>query len=137
MKAGLSLKEKERRVSIRILVVDDYPMNRDLLKRILTEPDFSVDEAKDGLEALQKLSQENFDVLLLDVMMPGMDGIEVHRHLREDLGKVDLPVFFITALDPEETINANLGAKTDYIRKPFNKADIRERVKRVAQANGN
>ena len=120
-------------MSIQVLVVDDYPMNRDLLKRILAEPEFSVVDAEDGLEALQLLSQHNFDVVLLDVMMPGMDGIEVCRHLREDMGKESLPVFFITALDPDETINANLGPKTDYIRKPFNKAEVRERVKKAAQ----
>ena len=121
-------------MSIQVLVVDDYPMNRDLLKRILAEPEFSVIDAEDGLEALQLLSQHSFDVVLLDVMMPGMDGIEVCRHLREDMGKQALPVFFITALDPDETINANLGPKTDYIRKPFNKAEVRERVKLAAQA---
>ena len=119
-------------MSIRVLVVDDYPMNRDLLKRILANPDFQVVDAQDGMEALQVLSQQEFDVVLLDVMMPGMDGIEVCRHLREDLGKEDIPVFFITALDPDDTINANLGPKTDYIRKPFNKNEIREKIKQAA-----
>ena len=119
-------------MSIRVLVVDDYPMNRDLLKRILVNPDFQVVDAQDGMEALQVLSQQEFDVVLLDVMMPGMDGIEVCRHLREDLGRKDIPVFFITALDPDETINANLGPKTDYIRKPFNKNEIREKIKQAA-----
>lgn len=123
-------------MSIRVLVVDDYPMNRDLLKRILQEPDFDVSEAADGVEALQMLSGQPFDVVLLDVMMPGMDGIEVCRHLREDLGVSDLPVFFITALDPDETIHANLGPKTDYIRKPFSKAEIRDKVIQVANSAG-
>jgi len=123
-------------VSIKVLVVDDYPMNRDLLKRILAEPEFLVADAQDGLEALQLLSQQTFDVVLLDVMMPGMDGIEVCRHLREDLGNESLPVFFITALDPDETINANLNSVTDYIRKPFNKAEVRDKVKRAVLGGG-
>ena len=123
-------------MSIKVLVVDDYPMNRDLLKRILAEPEFLVADAQDGLEALQLLSQQTFDVVLLDVMMPGMDGIEVCRHLREDLGNESLPVFFITALDPDETINANLNSVTDYIRKPFNKAEVRDKVKRAVLGGG-
>ncbi len=120
-------------MSIKVLVVDDYPMNRDLLKRILAEPEFEVVDAQDGLEALQLLSEQAFDVVLLDVMMPAMDGIEVCRHLREDLGNSTLPVFFITALDPDEVINANLNAVTNYIRKPFNKTEVRETVRKAAR----
>ena len=119
---------------INVLIVDDYPMNRDLLRRMLPDAEFSVVEAQDGLEALQLLSVKQFDVVLLDVMMPGMDGIEVCRHLRDDLNQKELPVFFITALDTDESINALLDDYTSYFRKPFNKAEIREKLKRVVES---
>ena len=116
-------------MTIRVLVVDDYPMNRELIRRCLPESEFSVTEAKDGVEALQFLSQQSFDAVLLDVMMPGMDGIEVCRHLREDLGNLELPIFLITALDPDESINEVLGENTGYIRKPFNKVKLQEQIR--------
>jgi CheY-like chemotaxis protein len=103
-----------------ILVVDDNPLNQDLLSRRLERDGFQTTLARDGKEALQCVHSAAFDLVLLDLMMPEMNGIEVLRAIRTSYSMADLPVIVLTAKDQgEDMVTAlNLGAN-DYITKPF------------------
>ncbi|TVR23948.1 MAG: hybrid sensor histidine kinase/response regulator [Anaerolineaceae bacterium] len=102
----------------RILIVDDEPHNRHLLGRLFANY-ADISEVTDGAEALEKLANESFDIVLLDVMMPGVNGIEVLRQIRCDERLEDLPVILITAMNQSQDIATGLrhGAN-DYITKP-------------------
>lgn len=103
----------------RLLVVDDEAFNRQLLSRILS-PYYEVVQAGNGRQTLELLAQESFDLILLDVMMPGMTGIEVVEHIRGNSDWKDIPIILISALDHNENIieGLQIGAN-DYIAKPF------------------
>jgi CheY-like chemotaxis protein/tRNA A-37 threonylcarbamoyl transferase component Bud32 len=104
-----------------LLLVDDEEFNRDMLSRRLSRLGYRITEAKDGQEALDFIGKQAFDLVLLDVMMPGMDGLEVLTHIRESHSLVDLPVIMATARDQGGDIVAalQLGAN-DYVTKPLN-----------------
>jgi CheY-like chemotaxis protein len=106
--------------SAAILVVDDNPLNQDLLSRRLERDGFQVALARDGKEALHCVYSAAFDLILLDLMMPEMNGIEVLRAIRTSYSMAALPVIVLTAKDQgEDMVTAlNLGAN-DYITKPF------------------
>lgn len=103
----------------RILVVDDTFDNRSVLRRRLVKRDFTVVEAEDGSQALDLIASQSFDLVLLDVMMPGMSGLEVLTHIRRDLTSQQLPVIMVTAKSfSEDVVEAlQLGAD-DYVTKP-------------------
>lgn len=103
----------------RLLVVDDEVFNRQLLSRILT-PNYNVVQAGNGRETLELLALQSFDLILLDVMMPGMTGLEVVGYIRENPEWQDIPIILISALDQNENIveGLHIGAN-DYIPKPF------------------
>jgi DNA-binding response OmpR family regulator len=113
----------------RLLIVDDIEDNLFLLEAILTEEGYEVDSAKNGKEALAKIEASPPDLVLLDAMMPGMDGYEVTRRIRENKKIPFLPVILITAYE-----NANipqgldLGAN-DFIRKPIDYEELMARIK--------
>lgn len=102
----------------RVLVVDDDPYTRDILNRFLSERAFDVHTAKDGEAALSALPEVEPDVVLLDIRMPGIDGIEVLRRIIED--EVDVGVIMISGAADEEVARGTLktGA-ADFIYKPF------------------
>lgn len=112
----------------KILVVDDTEVNISILAEFLG-PEYDIDTAAGGLQALQRVAAAPPDLILLDVMMPGMDGFEVCRRLKSDDQTADIPIIFITALDDvaAETRGLALGA-IDFITKPFNPAVVRARV---------
>lgn len=113
-----------------ILVVDDVAENRDLLKRRLSRLGFShIDEAADGNEALAAIGQTPYDLVLLDIMMPELDGFGVLDKLRADGRINDLPVIVVSALNEIEPVVRciELGAD-DFIFKPFNPTLLRARV---------
>ena len=85
----------------KILVVDDTPLNVKLLADRLSAGGYDIATASSGEEALEKVAQWQPDIVLLDVIMPGMNGYEVCRKIRDDIGNRILPVVMITALDPE------------------------------------
>jgi CheY-like chemotaxis protein len=85
-------------------VVDDNELNRDMLTRRLGSRGYSVTAANDGEEALRLLAGRAFDVVLLDVMMPGITGIEVLRRIRATASESDLPVIMVTARDATENV---------------------------------
>ncbi|WP_421901803.1 hybrid sensor histidine kinase/response regulator [Maridesulfovibrio sp.] len=112
-----------------ILVVDDTEENIDILLETLDE-DYDVSVALNGIDALEVIEEEKPDLILLDIMMPEMDGYEVCQRLKEDAATRDIPVIFITALTEagNETKGLELGA-IDYITKPFNPSIVKARVK--------
>ena len=113
-------------MNYKILVADDEAEIRSLLKLYLENEGYSVVEALDGLEAMEKLKSDKPDLCVLDIMMPGMDGYQVLRKLREDS---NIPVIILSAkdADSEKILGLNLGAD-DYIAKPFNALEAVARI---------
>jgi adenylate cyclase len=112
-----------------VLVVDDDPINRALLAKTLERDGHRVTTAEDGQEGWELLQREPFDVVLLDVLMPKMDGRDVLEHIEEDAQLRHLPVIMVSALDELETVVRciELGA-LDYLPKPFNPVLLRARI---------
>ncbi|MBE7530797.1 MAG: response regulator [Chloroflexi bacterium] len=119
-----------------VLVVDDEPMARTLLRLMLIRAGFNVTEAEDGFDALDKVRKNRPDVILLDVMMPGMDGFAVCERLRNDLDTATLPIIMLSAKTDLGSINRGLrvGA-TVYLTKPISPEDLTRHV-REALENG-
>ena len=113
----------------KILIVDDNPANIETLNETL-ENEFDIYFATNGNDALQKVQLLEPDLILLDIMMPGMDGFEVCRKLKENEQFRDIPVIFITALDqPEDESKGLVLGAVDYVTKPFNPDLVRLRVR--------
>jgi two-component system, OmpR family, phosphate regulon response regulator PhoB len=114
---------------LRILVVDDDEPTRTLLRRLLTTEGYAVDEARDGATALEKLAAVGPDLVLLDVMMPDQDGLDVLQGLRRTS---DVPVILVTAKDDEadRVLGFRFGAD-DYVAKPFSSAELAARIAAV------
>jgi class 3 adenylate cyclase len=113
----------------RVLLVDDNEMNRDMLSRRLGGRGFPVATAGDGSLALRLLDEEPFDIVLLDVMMPGLSGLDVLQRIRERWPESDLPVIMVTARDAAEDVVAALRAgANDYVTKPLDFAVVLARV---------
>lgn len=114
----------------RILIVDDEPFNLDLLEQELMEYDYVIERAADGVEALEKTSAFKPDVILLDFMMPRMNGLEVVKQLREDEAHKGIPVILLTAKATQEDKVAGLDAGADdYVTKPFDAVELLARVR--------
>lgn len=114
-----------------ILAVDDEPINLDLLEAILTSEGFYVEKAISGEEALEKIKTIQPDLILLDIMMPGIDGYEVCKRIRADTSLPYIPIIFVTAKhkDPQDLIHGlDLGGN-DYIGKPFNTTELMSRIR--------
>lgn len=108
-----------------VMVVDDEPMTRTLLQLMLAPADCEVDEAEDGLEALEKIKDKLPDVMILDVMMPNMDGITLCRVLRDDARTADLPIILLSAKTNAEAIQEGLLAGANkYLTKPVSRHDL-------------
>lgn len=113
----------------RLLVVDDNEMNREMLSRRLVRNGFEVDIAADGYQALEMVDRERFDLILLDIMMPGISGIEVLETIRRKFSAPDLPIIMATAkTHSDDMVNAlSLGAN-DYITKPIDFSGLLARI---------
>ena len=113
-----------------ILIVDDTPTNLDVISETLSDAGFTVAIATSGEVALQRLERRLPDLILLDVMMPGIDGFETCQRLKSNPKTEDIPVIFMTALsDTDSKVQAlELGA-VDYITKPFQEKEVLARVK--------
>ncbi|WP_041082894.1 response regulator [Thermotoga profunda] len=118
----------------RVLVVDDSEVLRKIVSFNLTREGYSVDEAKDGKEALEKLQQIKPDLVILDIMMPYIDGFEVLKRMRKDPELAHIPVIMLTAKggedDPKTALE--LGAN-GFLTKPFSPIKLLEEVRRVIQ----
>ena len=119
----------------RLLIVDDMPDNRLILDALLSE-DYDLLEAANGEEALALLDRHAVDLILLDIVMPGIDGFEVCRRIKATPRLADVPVLFITSLDSsaDEAKGLALGA-VDFIYKPFSEAVVLARVRIHLQLN--
>lgn len=114
----------------KILVVDDIIKNIQLLGSVLGKAGYAVSYATEGGKALEMVSLERYDLILLDVMMPVMDGFEICRRLKQSGATAEIPILFLTAKSEQSDIVRGLeeGA-VDYLTKPFNTAELLARVK--------
>jgi PleD family two-component response regulator len=120
----------------RILVVDDEPHIRQILKFTLEKAEYQVFTAVDGKEALEKMVETLPNLVLLDVMMPKMDGFEVCRKMREDFVLSQIPVIMLTAKgDLNEKIRGLDGGANDYLVKPYSNEELLLRVRNVLEWN--
>ena len=113
----------------KLLVVDDNEMNRDMLSRRLSRLGHTVVTAEDGHQALDLIEQQEFDMILLDIMMPGLSGLEVLKILRQTYSTAELPVIMVTAKGESEDVvsSLKLGAN-DYVIKPLDFPVVLARV---------
>ena len=113
----------------RILLVDDEPLILKGLKYSLEQDGYQTDSAMDGEEALKKFFSGEFDLILLDVMLPGLDGIEVCQRIRE---RSNVPIIMLTAKgeDMDKILGLEYGAD-DYMTKPFNILEVKARIKSI------
>jgi two-component system cell cycle sensor histidine kinase/response regulator CckA len=119
-----------------LLIVDDNAANRETLVELLEGRNYQLVEAGDGPAALRLAATSPPDLVLLDVMMPGMDGYEVCRRLRADASLAEVPIILLTALDDQASRLAGIEAGADdFISKPFNRAELRARVQTITRLN--
>ena len=119
-----------------ILIVDDEPRGRELLGDLLTPQGYQLHFAASGPEALAAAAAHPPDLILLDVMMPGLDGFEVCRRLRADERLREVPVVMLTALDDRASRLAGLAAGADsFLTKPFDHVELRTRVATITKLN--
>ena len=116
----------------RILLVDDEPLIVKGLKFALESDGYETDSAGDGEQALEKIKNGNFDLILLDVMLPKMSGIEVCQAVRE---KSDVPIIMLTAKGEDKILGLEYGAD-DYMTKPFNILEVKARIKTILRRAG-
>ncbi|MCU0676284.1 MAG: response regulator, partial [Myxococcota bacterium] len=104
----------------RLLVVDDNEDNRDMLARRLRKRGFEVDVAEDGRSALARIAQGPYDLVVLDVMMPDMSGLDVLTAIRATRSRVELPVLMATAkTESQDVVDALERGANDYVTKPL------------------
>jgi len=116
--------------SVRILVVDDQQANVQVLGGMLGQLGFEIVPVTSGEQALQRLAARPADLILLDALMPGMDGFEVCRKIREQPALAEIPIIFLSAADDKAFIVRALEAgAVDYVTKPFNQTELISRVR--------
>jgi adenylate cyclase len=120
-------------MNARVLVVDDQPANIRLLEAILAPRGYDVRTAASGKEALTAIDGDDLDLVLLDIVMPGMDGYEVCREIRERPATAYLPVVMVTASGEEEKVKALEAGADDFLTKPINKNELLARVASLAR----
>lgn len=120
---------KDNEQSSKVLIVDDVQLNLDLMKEILSEQGYMIATAKNGKSAIAKAKAHKFDLILLDIVLPDIDGFEVCSHLKSNPQTQDIPIIFLTAKKEKDSIikGFQLGA-VDYIPKPFSKEELVARV---------
>ncbi len=119
-----------------VLIVDDNLMGREALESLLYGQGYTLAFAADGPEALRQAAALTPDIILLDVMMPGMDGFEVCTHLRADPHLAEVPVVMVTALnDTAVRLRGLAVGADDFISKPFNRVELRARIKTITRLN--
>ncbi len=115
--------------SARLLAVDDDALNRDMLMRRLDKLGYEVSEAATGREALAKLKDGNFDLVLLDIIMPDLDGFQTLEFIKADPRLKHIPVIMLTALDDvDSTVRCIEAGAEDYVPKPFSPVILRARI---------
>ncbi|WP_454685888.1 PleD family two-component system response regulator [Agrobacterium leguminum] len=121
-------------MTARVLVVDDIPANVKLLEARLLAEYFDVVTAEDGFKALAICDEEQVDIILLDIMMPGMDGFEVCERLKANPNTAHIPVVMVTALDqPSDRVRGLKAGADDFLTKPVNDLQLIARVKSLVR----
>ncbi len=122
-------------MAIRILLVDDEPLIIKGLRFSLQQEGYEIDQAVDGEEALEKILREPYDLVLLDVMLPKLSGIEVCQRARGE--NCDVPIIMLTAKgeDMDKILGLEYGAD-DYMTKPFNILEVKARIKSILRRAG-
>jgi two-component system cell cycle response regulator len=121
-------------LTARVLIVDDIPTNVRLLEARLTAEYFDVTTASSGKRALEIVNEQQIDIVLLDVMMPEMDGFEVCQHLKADARTAHIPVVMITALDqPSDRVKGLRAGADDFLTKPVDDVQLMARVKSLVR----
>lgn len=119
-----------------ILIVDDEPSNRETLVSILEADGYELSIAENGPQAIEKANQLDPDVILLDVMMPGMDGFEVCKSIRKETKLAEVPILFLTALNDRQSLLTGLSSGADdFITKPFDRYELRAKLKSITRLN--
>lgn len=119
-----------------ILIVDDDAIGREVLEDLLAHPTYAIVSAANGYDALKQAAQQHLDLILLDVMMPGMDGFETCRRLRDNPQTALVPVIMITALDDRESRLRGIDAGADeFLTKPYDSFELRARVRTTLRIN--
>jgi len=115
----------------KILLIDDEPEVIETVKFLLNLKNFDVVDARDGVEGLAKAREEKPDLILLDIMLPSMNGYEVCANLKRDPETSDIPVLFLTARDDTDSVmRAHRAGADDYIVKPFSTTILFNKIKR-------
>ena len=115
--------------SATILAIDDEPINLVLLERILASSGFTVKTAPDGISGLELVDQLKPEIILLDIMMPKMDGFETAKNIREKYNRLQLPIIFLTAKEQiEDVVRGFTVGGNDYMVKPFIKEELVARI---------
>jgi putative two-component system response regulator len=123
-------------MSSTVLIVDDEYSGRQTLESILEGEGYTIEMAENGREALEKAKILLPDVILLDVMMPGMTGFEVCQHVRNDPLLAEIPIIILTALDDRESMLTALKAGADdFISKPYDRFELRARLLGITRLN--
>ncbi len=113
-----------------ILIVDDNPLNLKMLRVILKNEEYSCLEASDGVQAIQIAKNEKPDLILLDIMMPRMDGYQVCQTLKREEETANIPVIFLTSkTDAEGIVHGFEVGASDYVTRPFNRIELLARIK--------
>ena len=113
----------------KVLIIEDHPDMEDILSRQLEMMEFAVITASNGVEGVEKAIVEKPDLILMDIMMPGMDGREATRLIRSNRETEKIPILAITALFRESEVNACIEAGcNDYLVKPFNFQELKEKI---------
>lgn len=119
------------------MVVDDEPMARTLLRLMLVRAGFEVVEAIDGYDALEKLKESPPDLIILDVMMPGMDGFAVCSNVRKEPATADVPIIMLSAKSDMSSVNEGMIAgATKYLTKPVSPENLTRHVRDILGQNG-
>lgn len=114
----------------KVLIVDDDPKNMKLMKGMLGDGNYRIFEAFDGIEALERTAIVRPDLILLDVVMPGLDGYEVTRRIKADPSTQSLPIILVTALEsPEDKIRGLEAGAEEFLTKPVNAVEIETRIR--------
>ncbi len=112
-----------------VLVCDDELMNRKLASKILKKEGYDVLEATNGQEAIDLLQNNRIDLILMDLMMPKMDGYEAIKIIKKDVNTSTIPLIIISALSDKEAINKGLSLSAyEYLTKPFDLIEFRLRI---------
>jgi CheY-like chemotaxis protein len=116
-----------------ILIVDDEPFQRMLIRETLSNnPQYTFSEAEDGVQAVARARHERPDLVLLDVMMPHMNGFQVCRALKTDPELRSIPIILVTALDKiEDRVNGLDAGADDFVNKPFEEEELQTRVRDI------